>query len=360
MHFVLLFALATTDFRGIWVPRWSLNDENKIFTYLDGEFNHIFLQIFALGEAYYPSLYAPNKRSSDTWLKEFLSEAHRRNIKVSAWINTHYSWGFAPFSKDERHPINTHPSWFLIDNSGQSMLDYQVEEIQRLGLEGYYLSPAHPGVQAYLIAIAHEIMAKYAFDGIHLDYIRYPCPRFNDEYSLRTKFVREYYVDPKVFLEHESAKQRYGIWGCDDLNAKWVSFAHEDLTAFIRRFSEGLKQRYPGIMISAAVKPNHINAKKDFNQDWVTWLNYRYIDLVCLMSYTKYLKNYFAKTKNVVKEPHRVTFGLGLYILSPETIQQEVQLVDEQPFGGIVYFSYDQLKENRAYLTALKNAIRKF
>jgi len=346
-----------TDIRGIWVPRWSLSDENRIFTYLDDEFNHIFLQVFALGEAYYPSVYAPSKRSSDVWLKEFLTEAHRRNIKVSAWINTHYSWGFAPYTKDERHPINSHPAWFLVDNSGRSMLDYDVEEIQRLGLEGYYLSPAHPGVQAYLFAIAHEIMEKYAFDGIHLDYVRYPGPRFKDEVSLRTKFTRVYYIDPEMSFNEEFDKQHYGIWGCDDLRDKWRSFAHEDLTAFIKRLNESVKQRYPSAIVSAAVKPNYVSAKNDFNQNWLSWLDCGYVDLVCLMAYTKHLKNYLTKTKNAVKDPQRVAFGLALYILNPETIQSQVQLVDDQPFGGVVYFSYDQLKENRAYLNALKNAI---
>jgi uncharacterized lipoprotein YddW (UPF0748 family) len=106
------------------------------------------------------------------------------------------------------------------------------------------------------------------------------------------------------------------------------------------------------------VKPNYVSAASDFKQNWIAWLNAGYVDLVCLMSYTKYLKKYFEKTKNAVHEPYRVTFGLGLYILSPETITHQVQLVHEQPFGGIVYFSYDHLKENRAYLDALKNTAR--
>jgi uncharacterized lipoprotein YddW (UPF0748 family) len=355
VHLVLLFTLVATDFRGIWIPRWSLNDQNKIFIYLDGRFNHIFLQMFALSEAYYPSVYAPCKRSSDVWLKDFLAEAHRRNIKVSAWINAYYSWGFAPLPGDERHPINSHPGWFLNDHTGRSMLDYQTGELQRLGLEGYYLSPAHSGVQAYLIALVHEILVKYEFDGIHLDYIRYPSPYFIDEISLRSKFLRLYYVDPMISLDREDTKRRYGTWGCDDLKQKWHSFAYEDLTEFIRRFSASVKNRYPSVLISAAVKPNSANAATDFGQDWATWLNAGYIDLVCLMSYTKYLKKYFMQTRKAVKEPHRVMFGLGLFILSPETISMQVQLVDEEPFGGIVYFSYDQLKENPAYLDALKN-----
>jgi uncharacterized lipoprotein YddW (UPF0748 family) len=355
VYLFLLIVFATTDFRGVWVPRWSLDDQNKIFDYLGGEFNHIFLQVFALGEAYYPSSYAPCKRESDAWLVNFLAEAHRRNIKVSAWINAYYSWGFAPLPNDEHHPVNAHPGWYLDDRSGRSMLDYSIKELERLGLEGYYLSPAHPGVQAYLIGLAHEILSKYDFDGIHLDYIRYPSPNFLDLVSLQTKFMRMYYVDPMIHSDREDIQRRYGLWGCDDIQQKWHLFVHEDLTFFIKRFSESIKQRYPSVIVSAAVKPGYMNALQDFHQDWVTWLNAGYVDMVCLMSYTKYLKNYFAKTKKVIREPYRVTFGLGLYILSPEIIRMQVQLVNEQPFGGIVYFSYDQLKENPAYLDILKD-----
>jgi uncharacterized lipoprotein YddW (UPF0748 family) len=358
VHLVLLFAIASTDFRGIWVPRWSLGDQNKIFTYFDGEFNHIFLQIFALGEAYYPSAYAPSKRQSDDWLVDFLAQAHARNIKVSAWINAFYSWGFAPLPADERHPINSHPGWYLYDRSGCSMLEYSSAELGRMGLEGYYLSPAHSGVRAYLIAIAHEILSKYDFDGIHLDYIRYPSPHFIDGVSLQSTFMRLYYIDPLVSLDQEENQQRYGIWGCDDIRQKWQSFMHEDLTVFMEQFGKSIKQRYPSKIVSAAVKPNYASATADFRQDWVTWLNSGYVDLVCLMSYTKNIKSYFAKTKNVVQEPQRVAFGLGLFILTPETIRDQVRLVDEQPFGGIVYFSYDQLKENRAYLDVLKSTAR--
>lgn len=358
MHIVLLFAFAATDFRGIWVPRWSIGDQNRIFTYLDGEFNHIFLQIYALGEAYYPSAYAPSKRLSDDWLVDFLAKAHERNIKVSAWINAFYSWGFTPWPDDERHPLNSHPGWYLYDRSGRSILEYGSDELRRLGLEGYYLSPAHTGVRAYFIAIAHEILSRYEFDGIHLDYIRYPSSDFIDKVSLQSTFMRIYYVDPLSSLDHGENQQRYGIWGGDDIRQKWQSFVHEDLTAFMEQFSMSIKQRYPSTIISAAVKPNCTSATADFRQDWVTWLNRGYVDLVCLMSYTKNLKNYFAKTKNAVQEPQRVVFGLGLFILSPETIKNQVQLVGEQPFGGIVYFSYDQLKANRAYLEALKNIPR--
>lgn len=351
---LILFLTLYTDFKGVWIPRWSIGDRNAIFTNLEGEFNHIFLQIFALGETYYPSRYAPNKMGSDRWLKEFLSEAHRRNIKVSAWINVFYSWGFAPKTKDKSHPINRQPNWYLQDQVGRSMLEYDSNELKKFNLEGYYLSPANMQVRTYITNIAEEIIENYDFDGIHLDYIRYPTSEFIYDVSLRSKFMRKYYIDPKDLTTKAEFKTRFSLWGCDDLEKKWREFIYNDLTAFIKELNEDLNKKRPGIQISVAVKPNYTNARYNYYQDWVTWLNFGFVDFVCLMSYGKYIKKNLNKILKVVREPYQVMVGLGLYVLTPEQIKMQVDLVKSKPFSGVVFFSYDQIKENNAYLHSLK------
>lgn len=351
--FILLFVFYT-DFKGVWIPRWSIVDKNDMFTHLDGKFNHIFLQIFALGEAYYPSQYAPNRVQSDRWLKEFLNEAHRRKIKVSAWINVFYSWGYAPKTKNQNHPINRQPNWYVQDRFGRSMLDYDINELKSLGTEGYYLSPSNTQVRSYLTNIAEEIISKYDFDGIHLDYIRYPSSEFIYDVSLRSKFMRKYYIDPKNIFTKSELKTRFSLWGCDDLKKRWREFICNNLTIFVKDLNENLKKNRPGIQISVAVKPNYLTARYEYYQDWMAWLNSGLVDFVCLMSYDKHIETDLNKILKVVKEPHRVTVGLGLYLLSPEEIKRQVELVKSKPFSGIVFFSYDQLKENREYLNTLK------
>ncbi|HEC78992.1 MAG TPA: hypothetical protein ENI34_07630 [candidate division WOR-3 bacterium] len=353
MTLFLLLMIFHTDFRGIWIPRWSLADKNKIFTHLEGRFNHIFLQIFALGEAYYPSRYAPSKRQSDEWLKNFIAEAHRRNIKVSAWVNFHYSWGYAPRPMTQLHPINHHPDWYVQDIHGRSILEYSVGELKKLGLEGYYLAPANPQVQSYLSNIAEEIIENYDFDGLHIDYIRYPNDDFIYDPLLRSKFMRRYYIDPMEIMTSRDFQKRYSLWGAEDLKKKWQRFVSDDLTRFIKDLRDRLKKKKPDLLISAAVKPDYISARYDFYQDWLTWLNSGYVDFVCLMSYTRALKRYFSKIKKSVDEPRRVVFGIGLYILKPKEVSYQVKLVDAQPFAGVVFFSYEQLKKNKAYLHSL-------
>jgi uncharacterized lipoprotein YddW (UPF0748 family) len=350
---VLLLLVLSTDFQGVWIPRWSLDDRNEIFTHLDGKFNHIFLQIFALGQAYYPSQYAPTKSPSDVWLKEFLNEAHRRDIKVSAWINIFYSWGFGPRTTEQMHPVNMYPHWYVYDVDGRSILDYSIDELRRLSTEGYYLAPAHVHVRSYLLNIINEITDLYDFDGIHLDYARYPRRSFVYDAYVRSKFMRQFHVDPFELVTCPDMSQRYGVWGVDDLKHQWYEFVADDLTAFIKDVQASIKTERR-VLLSVAVKPQYQEARSQYFQDWVTWLNEGYVDFVCLMSYGKNLDGMVNQALHAVEEPQRVMVGLGLYLLTPHQIQRQVNLVRSKPFSGVVFFSYDQLKENKAYLHTLK------
>jgi uncharacterized lipoprotein YddW (UPF0748 family) len=350
--FALLFILHT-DFRGVWIPRWSLTDHNKIFEYLDGRFNHIFLQVFASGEAYYPSQYAPSRVHSDAWLKEFIYEAHRRNIKVSAWINTFYSWGYAPRTSNPEHPINRHPEWYVRDQYQESILDYDVNKLRQMGIEGYYLAPAHSEVKLYITRIIEELL-NYDFDGIHLDYIRYPNSEFIYDPFLRSKFMRKYSIDPNdLFTNPDSLKRKLSVWGYDDLKSQWLRFAKDDLTLFMKDLNTIIKVTYPNIEISVAVKANYVTARTECHQEWVTWLNSNLVDFVCLMAYTKDINGILAATLKAVDEPRRVTVGLGLYLLSPSEIEKQLSLVHDSPFAGVVFFSYEDVKKNRRYLSSL-------
>ena len=349
--FLIVLAFAT-EFRGVWVPRWSLNDRNEILTQLDGTFNHIFLQVYALGYAYYPSQYAPSKIHDDAWLKAFLKEAHRRNIRVSAWVNLFYSWGFAPRTAEPIHPINMHPNWYVADAGGRSMLDYSIDELRQLSSEGYYLAPSNAQVRSYLCTIVNEIVTNYDFDGIHLDYVRYPRRSFIYDVYVRSAFMEHYYIDPLELTTNRTMPERYGLWGVDSLTQAWHGFVTDDLTAFIRELRSVVTPR--GAVLSVAVKPQYEEAQNHYFQDWPTWLRNNYVDFVCLMSYGTSISSTLQHALRAVDEPERVMVGIGLYLLTPQQVQQQVRLVRSQPFAGVVFFSYDQLKKNRAYLNTFK------
>lgn len=352
---MLCLLFANLEFRGVWVPRWSIPDHQKILAVLDGRYNHIFLQVFALGESWYPSDLAPNRIDSDSWLKEFLTEAHFRNIKVSAWINVFYSWGLAPVTTDARHPINIHPDWFMKNRNGRSILDYTPGELKEKIMEGYYLAPAHPGVRQYLLRIVEELIRKYDFDGIHFDYIRYPNIQFTGDIQLRTAFDREYYIDPQDLAQPESLGARLGEWGYEDLVLKWRRFIPDDLTALVALLSRRIKAIRPGMLVSAAVKPDYQVARDEYQQDWAAWLKGGYVDYVCLMAYGKKIEPVLEKDLAAVDDPGRVIVGLGAYALTPGMVADQIRFVERSPYGGVVIFSYEELKKDRGFRNVLKS-----
>lgn len=344
----LLF-LVSLDFRGVWIPRWSINDHADIFVTLDNRFNHVFLQVFALGEAYYPSEYSVVKRYDDAWLRDFLAEAHRRNIRVSAWLNIFYSWGYAAWTRDQRHPINRNPNWYVEDRKGTSILDYGVDQLEEMGIEGYYLTPANSQVFEYIADLITELLSKYEFDGVHLDYCRYPSRRFIYDVSLRSKFLREFGTDPIDFGAPQF-EQRFGMWGGTDLDTRMQKLARDDLTRFVHGLSLRVRQLKPYVDVSVAVKADYQSAGTDFYQDWPSWVNAGFVDYVCLMAYGNNISGVLDKTARVVHDPKKVTVGLGIYRLSTDRIAAQLRQVASTPFSGVVFFSYEELRKNRRYL----------
>jgi len=345
--------LANLGFRGVWVPRWSIPDRQKVLAVLDDRYNHIFLQVFALGESWYLSDLAPNRLDSDVWLKEFLAEAHRRNIKVSAWINIFYSWGFAPVTSNARHPINSHPEWYMTNLSGRSILDYSPEELKDRIMEGYYLAPAHPGVRQYLMQIVEELAQKYDFDGVHFDYIRYPNIQFTGDIQLRTGFDRKYYIDPRDLAQPESLGARISEWGYGDLAQKWQRFIPDDLSALVAQLYRKIKAIRPGMLVSAAVKSDYQVARDEYQQDWAAWLNDGYVDFVCLMAYGRHIEPILNKNLAAVNDPGRMIVGLGAYALTPGMVADQVRFVERSPYGGVTIFSYEEIKKDRGFLNVM-------
>jgi len=348
MILLCLVLFSTLDMRGIWIPRWSIGEHEGIFATLDGKFNHVFLQLFALGEAYYPSNIVPVKRNDDAWLRDFLREARRRNIKVSAWINVFYAWGFAPPTRDQRHPVNLHPNWFVEDRTGQSILGLGIDEMRKQGIEGYYLAPANEQVRDHLFNIVDELLDKYDFDGIHLDYCRYPAPKYLYDVALRSKFMRDYCLDPKNLLG-PGIEQRFSTWGCGDLELRWQEFVRDDLTLFIKTLRERVRQKKPSALMSVAVKADYRSARRDFFQDWPTWVNSGLVDFVCLMAYNNDIENTLTTTLEAVEYPQRIAVGLGIYRLSPSQINTQVRQVAATPFSGVIFFSYEEFRKNTTF-----------
>ena len=141
-----------------------------------------------------------------------------------------------------------------------------------------WLCPSNPENRKLEVDSVLDVLAKYAVDGIHLDYIRYPDSKgcFCD--GCRRRF-------------EESVGMRIRNWPSDvrkegELRRKWLDFRRANIDAVVSAIARKAHQARPGVKISAAVFTNWRSARNDIGQDWKLWCERGYVDFVCPMDYT--------------------------------------------------------------------------
>jgi uncharacterized lipoprotein YddW (UPF0748 family) len=140
-------------------------------------FNTIFFQVRARGDAYYRSSYEPwAENLTGTLGKDpgwdplacLLAEAHAARMEVHAWINVYKVRGPGPVSSSSPlHPARAHPEW-TVNYRGEGWFD-----------------PGNPAVRGYLINLVLDLVRNYDIDGVNFDYARYPGKDFPDGETYR-------------------------------------------------------------------------------------------------------------------------------------------------------------------------------
>ncbi|HNT76262.1 MAG TPA: family 10 glycosylhydrolase [Anaerolineae bacterium] len=150
---------------------------------VQGNFNTLFVNVFAGGKAYYPSAIAEHSRHLPPDfdpLADLLPKAHALGIQVHAWVAVGYV-GWPTLAAEPGSVLRSHTDWGMVN---------------ACGIPGNWLAPAHPEARRFVQSVLIEVLHQYAVDGIHLDYVRYPGPEWSfDPYSIDA-FVQQYSVNP--------------------------------------------------------------------------------------------------------------------------------------------------------------------
>ncbi|MDP2830701.1 MAG: family 10 glycosylhydrolase [Candidatus Omnitrophota bacterium] len=351
--------------RGIWVSVFSAKKmlyseagvHNLIAQCNKAKINEIYLQIFQSGNAYYDSRIADKTKYDqmvasaglDT-LDLLLREAGQNNIKVFAWVN------ILGLGKNEKADIlNKYGSSILTRDQYQrpSKISTSTElDKYYLREDMIFLEPGDTRVGAYLLTIINEIINRYPlFSGIHLDYLRYPSPVPFVPGSRFNKFGLTYGYG---LMNIERFRDKTGINALDTLNNEdeylaWDNWKRQQVTDLLRKITNLVKVKSPGLAVSCAVIPVTERAYSNAFQDWSGWLEEGIIDYVVLMSYTK--DNQFAK--EVVKSSlgHRgkgkIYVGIGVFLMkdNPDLFSNQLRLINDLAPDGVVLYSIDDLTD---------------
>ncbi len=376
----LLAQTPAGEVRAMWVQRGTLISpatiQTAVETARDAGFNTLIVQVRGRGDAYYNSPYEPRPPSlsrrpaSFDPLELIVSSAHRAGLNVHAWVNVNLISDASP-PATRQHLVHTHPEWLMVPQSLAldlaRMSPRNPSYVRRLSeyakarsdrVEGLFLSPVHEGAVDHVTRVIGDIAARYAVDGIHLDYIRFP----NDEFDYSLKTLDEFRSDIHSRLsagerrEYTSRARDRPLFYTEMFPQRWQEFRRERLTALLTKIRAVVKSRRPRAMVSAAVFPDATEATTRRFQEWGRWLDSGLLDAICPMAYTTDPTVFRAQVANVeqLAGKHAVWAGIGAYQLSPSATVDNIRTARQLGVEGIVLFSYDNL--NRNYVETVANA----
>lgn len=341
--------------RGVWIIRHQMTHPEKIDHFLETAhrlgFTDLFVQVRGRADAYYRSRFEPRGegivRHFDP-LDYLLHHPLRSRFRVHAWVNAFYIWSKPQRPKQVNHLVNKRWNWLARPYQFATAETWTQPDRFR-SREGFFVSPRLPDVQHHLQNVIEDILSRYAVDGIHLDYIRYPGPDFDFHPDLRRLFRMRYLIDPLEFKRApDRFQQKYTRAGYEFYLWSWAKFLRDGLSDFVKHLSRRIQERYPQRMLTAAVKPDLARAHWEFYQHWDRWVNEGWLDLVLPMNYTPDNSEFVRRIQIMLQEvhPEMLVMGISLYNQSPKQVVQKIRLVEEIGLKGFILFSFDQIKEN--------------
>jgi uncharacterized lipoprotein YddW (UPF0748 family) len=368
--------------RGVWVVRYQLNAPALLDQVVDdtrqGRFNLLFVQVNGRGDAYYRSQFVPRSESlAETPpaydpLDYVLQQGHAAGLQIHAWLNVLYVWPYPPpYPLAPEHVVNSHPEWLIVDDDGRSLIQYDQTERAKESSEGLYLDPANPLVRSYFLQVCKEVVEGYDVDGIHLDFIRYPGSRWGFNQGPLEAFIKRWGVDPRLLsVWVQSPIPERFIEGKLPLHLRWHYYYYslwaeqksQYVTELVSAIHQAVKSARPRVVLSAAVFPDPQVAYYSKGQDWPTWMERGYLDLVVPMAYHGDRYRVMAQIAEAKRraQGHVVFAGLGAWIKDPIQIQQEVEGLKGIGVDGFSYFSYQGMKEcDEGYIRQIKEYLHR-
>jgi len=345
-------ALPKGELRGLWVVRTALVSPEAVDRVVDeaeeAGLNALFVQVRGRGDAFYRSSLAPRspllERQPQKFdpLKHLIARARTRNLQVHAWVNVLLAAHFGQ-PLPNGHVLEKHPDWVMVPKS-QATAALVATGSRRLQLiaaagraegdvEGYYLTPAAPGVAEHLEAVVREIVRAYPVDGLHLDFIRYPGPTFDYSKAMLEGFRRR--TGGGDMLAQPTAHP-----------AEWDAYRRELLTALTTRLADAARQERPGLVLSAAVAPDEAQAVNNKFQDWPRWLATGVLQALCPMTYTpdsRLFSMQLAAVRERTGPTQPLWAGIAAYRLDVAGIVEKVALARQAGAQGVVLFSHESL-----------------
>jgi uncharacterized lipoprotein YddW (UPF0748 family) len=293
--------------KALWVVRDRITNAHAIDELLaDATTRGIFdlvVQVRGRGDAYYRSKLEPQALALAGTdldpLEHLIRFGAAVGVRIHAWGNVFFVWsdkdGSLPPSP--AHLVNRHQDW-LLRSGGVKYLD----PVGGSDWEGIYIDPANAAAREHTLAVFTDIVTRYAVEGFHYDYVRYP----QVTYAARP----------------------------DD---------HEHVTALVREGAKRLRKARPGVVISAAVFPDPDVARGRVLQHWPEWAAEGLVDLLCPMAYRRDTAEVGRVLSRARAGAPRTEMwgGLMAYKGERQLLRDQVRAASSAGCEGAILFAYD-------------------
>jgi uncharacterized lipoprotein YddW (UPF0748 family) len=361
---------SSAEVRALWVVRTTLTSPDRIQTMVkaaaDNGFNTLIVQVRGRGDAYYRSRVEPRaaelKEQSPIFdpLAFTLEEAHKRGLRVHAWLNTSLLANLDALPTDPSHVYNKHPEWLAVPKAVAAQL-YEMSpndpayrqkivewsKANRAELEGVYTGPANSKVRDHIYKIWMDVLKHYKVDGLHFDYVRFASPDFDYSRTSLQNFRK--WLEPQLTSDERKALKSViktnPLAGAELHAAKFADFQRAQVTTLVERIYRAVKKRRPELIVSAAVFANDENAYTRRFQDWHRWLEMGVLDVACPMAYSTdtavFQKQIETASKVATTAGRQIWAGIGAYRIPVESTVEKINVARSLGAQGIVLFSYD-------------------
>lgn len=260
-------------------------------------------------------------------LKELIQEAHKKNIKVIAW----FEFGFSSSYQLNGGPIiEKNPEWAAKDINGNL--------VTKNGFE--WMNGFHPDVQNFMLSLIMEVVQNYDVDGIQGDdrLPAMPSESGYDAYTVNLYKTEHDGINPPLFHK----------------DYDWIKWRSNLLTEFMRRIHNSVKTFNKNIIVSMAPSI-YPWSKEEYLQDWPTWIQKGYVDLVCPQVYRYNIEDYRSALELIVEDQINkdnlkkfypgVLLKVGDYYPDEEFLKQMIDANRKNGIDGEVFFFYEGIKK---------------
>ena len=342
------------EFKGVWLrPKEKTKEdiEKTLDKVKKAGIETIFLETYYQGKTIFPSetfaKYGVQPQRPEFIgfdpLEIYITEAHKRGLKVYIWFETFYAGNENPMN-NPMNVISVYPCWA---NVTRMKYNSPTPVASLSEHNGYFLDPANPEVHTYLLTLLEEIITKYKPDGINLDYIRYPqsiAAKFTG-YELSNWGYTEYARNEfKEAMKIDPIDLKYGTPQWD----AWAGYRQNKITSFVFKAKQ-LTSKYK-IPLTAVIFPDRFQSMEVKMQDWKTWSDYNYIDgftpliLTCDKDTAIYLINDIR-----INSSPRTKIYPGLFVAfmngNPDDLLRQLHESRKLKASGIVLFDFAHLEK---------------